>query len=185
MDLMELLMNTGGGGISQIARQFGLREDQAQSAVASLLPALQGGLSRNIQQEGGMDSLVRALSGGGHQQYLDDPSILGSPDNIADGNGILGHILGSKDVSRAVAARASEQTGLGADILKKMLPMVASLVMGSLSRQSSQAPAGPAGFGQSGGGGLGDILGSILGSGSSGSAGDDLLGGLLGKILGR
>jgi hypothetical protein len=185
MDLMELLMNTGGGGtIGQIARQFGLPEDQAQSAVASLLPALQGGLSRNVRQEGGMDSLVRALSGGGHQQYLDDPSILGSPENIADGNGILGHILGSKDVSRAVAARASEQTGIGADILKKMLPVVASLVMGSLSRQSSQPPAGPAAFGQSGGG-LGDILGSILGSTGDSSAGGDLLGGLLGKLLGR
>lgn len=184
MDLMELLLNTGGGGgISQIARQFGLEEGQAQSAVASLLPALQGGLSRNIQQEGGMDSLVRALSGGGHQQYLDDPSILGSPENIADGNGILGHILGSKDVSRAVAAQASQQTGIGADILKKMLPMVASLVMGMLSRQSSQASTGPAVFGESGGG-LGDILGSILGSGGGRSTGGDLLGGLLGKILG-
>lgn len=185
MDLMELLLNTGGGGgISQIARQFGLEEGQAQSAVASLLPALQGGLSRNIQQEGGLDSLVRALSGGGHQQYLDDPSVLGSPENIVDGNGILGHILGSKDVSRAVAARASEQTGIGADILKKMLPMVASLVMASLSRQSSRASDGPSMFGQSGGG-LGDILGSILGSAGGRSAGDDLLGGVLGKFLGR
>lgn len=184
MDLMEVLMNAGGGGgISQIARQFGLDEGQAQSAVASLLPALQGGLSRNVQQEGGMDGLLRALSGGGHQQYLDDPSVLGTPENIADGNGILGHILGSKDVSRAVATRASEQTGIGADILKKMLPMVASLVMGSLSRHSSQASTGPAAFGESGGG-LGDILGSILGSGGGGSTGGNLLGGLLGKILG-
>ena len=182
MDLMEVLLNTGGGGaIGQIAQQFGLREDQAQSAVASLLPALQSGLSRNVKQEGGMDSLVRALSGGGHQQYLDDPAVLGTTDAIADGNGILGHILGSKDVSRAVAARASEQTGIGTDILKKMLPMVASLLMGSLSRQTSRAPAAPAFPGQSGGG-L-DILSSMLDSDGDGSIGDDLLG-MMGKFLG-
>jgi hypothetical protein len=48
----------------------------------------------------------------------------------ADGNGILGHILGSKDVSRQVAAQASARTGIGADVLKKMLPLVATLAMG-------------------------------------------------------
>jgi len=181
MDLMELLLNTGGSGaIGQIAQQFGLQEDQAQSAVASLLPALQAGLSRNVRQEGGMDSLFQALAGGGHQQYLDNPGILGSADNITDGNGILGHILGSKDVSRAVAAQASQQTGIGTEILKKMLPVVASLVMGSLSRQTN-APAAPQSpFGQSGGGM--DILSSILGGGDDSSAGG--LMGMLGKLFG-
>ncbi|HOT01935.1 MAG TPA: DUF937 domain-containing protein [Acidobacteriota bacterium] len=181
MDLMELLLNTGGGGaISQIAQQFGLQEDQAQSAVASLLPALQAGLSRNVKQEGGMDSLFQALAGGGHQQYLDNPGILGSAENIMDGNGILGHILGSKDVSRAVAAQASQQTGIGTDILKKMLPIVASLLMGSLSRQTN-APAAPQSpFGQAGGGM--DILASILGGGDDSSAGG--LMGMLGKLFG-
>lgn len=183
MDLMQLLLNSGGGGaIGQIAQQFGLQEDQAQSAVASLLPALQAGLSRNVKQEGGLDSLFQALAGGGHQQYLENPGILGSADNIMDGNGILGHILGSKDVSRAVAAQASQQTGIGTEILKKMLPIVASLVMGSLSRQTN-APAAPQSpFGQSGGGAI-DILSSILGGGDDNSSGGGLMG-MLGKIFG-
>jgi len=45
---------------------------------------------------------------------------------VQDGNGILGHIFGSKDVSREVAARASAQSGVGADVLKKLLPIGAS-----------------------------------------------------------
>lgn len=183
MDLMELMLNAGGGGaIGQLAQQFGLSQDQAQSAVASLLPALKGGLSRNVKQEGGLDSLLQALAGGNHQQYFDDPSVLGSPEAIADGNGILGHLLGNKETSRAVAAQASAQTGIGTEILKKMLPMVASLLMGSLSNQSNQASAGPLSLGQQSGG-LG-FLTSLLDSNNDGSIGDDLLG-MMGKFLSR
>jgi len=181
MDLMEMLLNSGGqGAMSQIARQFGLREDQAQSAVASLLPALKNGLSRNARQEGGLDSLTRALSARKHEQYLDDPAQLASPEGIADGNGILGHILGSKDVSRSVAARASEETGIGPQILKKMLPMVAGMVMGSLSRQTGQAGGLPTSREQPSGG-LG-LLTSLLDADGDGSAGDDVLG-MLGKFF--
>ncbi len=41
---------------------------------------------------------------------------------VSDGNNILGHILGSKDVSRAVADRASANTGIDSGMLKQMLP---------------------------------------------------------------
>ena len=56
---------------------------------------------------------------------------------MQDGNGILGHLLSSKDVSRQVARKASEQTGIGEGVLKQMLPLVATMVMGSLSKQTS------------------------------------------------
>ena len=55
-------------------------------------------------------------------------------DTSKEGNDILGHIFGNKDVSRHVAKRASEETGLGAGLLKKMLPVVATMVMGGLGK---------------------------------------------------
>ena len=42
----------------------------------------------------------------------------------------LAILFGSKDVSRAVAGHAAKQTGIGADVLKKMLPMVAAMAHG-------------------------------------------------------
>ena len=126
MNLLELILNAkGGGAVSQLASQFGLNEDQAASAVQTLMPALAGGLQRNISQ-GGLDGLLGALTKGQHQRYLDDPSTLSSPDARDDGNGILGHILGSKDVSRQVAAQASTRTGISESVLKQMLPVVAT-----------------------------------------------------------
>src|SRR4030095_13511229 len=107
MNLLELLLNAKDGGpVGQLASQFGLSQDQTTSAVQNLLPALAGGLQRHIN-EGGLDSLVRALAKGQHHRYLEDPSTLSSDGPREDGNGILGHILGSKDVSRQVAALAS------------------------------------------------------------------------------
>jgi len=76
-----------------------------------------------------------ALEGGNHSRYVDEPSILGRKQTTQDGNDILGHIFGNKDVSRHVAKRASKKTGLGAGLLKKMLPVVATMVMGSLGKK--------------------------------------------------
>ncbi|MEO8052121.1 MAG: DUF937 domain-containing protein [Acidobacteriota bacterium] len=99
------------------------------------------GLQRNALEEGGMDALLGALNSGNHAQYLDQPEMLAEEVTTEDGNSILGHIFGTKDVSRAVAGRASEQTGIGADVLKKMLPVVATMVMGSLSKKNGTASA--------------------------------------------
>ena len=63
--------------------------------------------------------------------------MLWSQETLTDGNAILGHVLGNKDVSRAVATQASAQTGIAADVLKRFLPIAATLVMGSLAKQYS------------------------------------------------
>jgi len=175
MDLLSMLLNQGGGQtVNQLAKNFGLKDSQVAAALSNLVPALGQGLARNASTPDGLDSLLGALTGGQHQRYLEDPSILNQADSISDGNGILGHILGSKDVSRQVAQRASERTGIGVDILKKMLPMVASLAMGTLSRQTTRPEnAGP---GVSASGGLTSILGSFLDSDRDGSIADDVLG---------
>src|SRR4030042_2732135 len=98
MDLLNMLLNQGGGqAVQQLAKNFGLNQNQAASALTNLLPALSQGLARNASTQGGLESLLGALTGGGHQRYLEDPSILGQQESIDDGNGILGHILGSKE----------------------------------------------------------------------------------------
>lgn len=183
MNLLESVVNAdGGGAIRQLANQFGLQEDQAASAVQTLVPALASGLQRNISQ-GGLEGLLGALTNGGHQKYLDDPSALSSAAARDDGNGILGHIFGSKDVSRQVAAQASSRTGINESILKQMLPAVASLAMGAMSRQASAAPAsglsGLAAGSPDRGSGLMGMLTPLLDRDRDGSVMDDLLGSAL------
>jgi hypothetical protein len=117
--------------------------------------------------------LLDAVRGGSHARYVDQPSTLRREETVADGNAILEHILGSKDISRAVATQAAAQTGIGADALKKLLPIAATLVMGSLAKQHAAQPANRATAGT--GGDLFNMLTPMLDQNRDGSIVDDVL----------
>lgn len=176
MNLIDLLGGSPNhAAINQLARQFGLSDQQIRDVIGQVAPVLGQGLARNTRASGGLDALIGALQNGGHRRYVDQPEIFSHADTIRDGNGILGHILGSKDLSRALAGRAGASTGIDPEIIKQLLPMIASLLMGSLSRQAATAPRGNQ---------LSDVLGSLIDRDGDGSALDDLIG-MAGRFLGR
>ncbi|MEZ4702633.1 MAG: DUF937 domain-containing protein [Rhodothermales bacterium] len=185
MNLLNSVLQNG-AVLQQMAQQLNLNPSQVQSAVTHMLPALSRGIQKNISSPSGLEGLLGALSKGSHAQYVENPNMLGAAETIQDGNAILGHILGSKDVSRNVAGHAAQETGLDAGLLKKMLPMLATVVMGSLSKKTSNAGlleglAGAMGGGNSGGGLLGGLLKGLAGGGqrSAGNPALDMLGGFL------
>ncbi len=185
MDILQAIMGAAGGGaVKQVADQFGLNQGQASSAIEMLLPALMGGVKNNVSQQGGMESLLGALMNGNHSRYLDNPELLGRADTVQDGNGILGHLLGSKDVSRQVASQAAAQTGIGADIIKKMLPVVATMAMGALAKGQLGGQAQAAAAAPQAGQGLMGMLSPFLDSNRDGSIADDVMG-MVGKLLRR
>ncbi len=164
MDIKDLLASTG--GLASMARELGVSESQASSGAAALLPALLGGFKKQATaRPGGLEGLGGLLGQLGGGSLLDDV-LAPQPTDVGRGNDVLGQIFGSKDVSRAVAQRASAQSGLDPALLKKMLPMLAMLVTGLLAKQGPGPAAQP-----SPGGGLGGLLGGLLGGArSSGGA---------------
>ena len=182
MNILDVVMSSGNGAaVRQLGSQLGLSEAQTASALAALLPALTGGVQRNIQSQDGLAGLASALSSGKHTRYVEDPTAMAELGTVDDGNKILGHVLGSKEASREVASRAAAQTGIGADVLKRMLPLVATLMMGAFSQRTGQGgslgtAAGP--------GGLIGMLGGLLDQDRDGSVLDDI-GGMMGRTFGR
>lgn len=182
MNLLDTILSAGGGAVvKQIGAQFGLKESQVKTAISVLGPILAGALAQNVNRSGGLDSLLGALKGGNHDQYIDNSSILSQSNTVKDGNGILEHLLGDKSVSREAANRATTQTGLGADLLKQMLPVLASVVMGGVSKGARNdglldafSPGQPTTQTQSDG--LMGILKPMLDQNQDGSALDDILG---------
>lgn len=172
MNIVDMIGGQGGQGFSALGRQFGLDDAQSRAAIEQLAPVVMAGIRRNSQSSEGVAGLLEALASGGHARHLE----AGDSDPTADGNAILGHIFGSKDVSRGVAAQAANLSGLDTGVLKQMLPVVAAMVMGALSKNMTGGAMGQG----AGAGGLGSILGAVLGGqASSGGAG-----GMLGQILG-
>lgn len=174
MNILDAIVNAqNGAAVNQLGAQVGLAPDQTTAALSALVPALAAGFQRNLQSQGGLESLASALTSGNHAQYMDNPATLGAPSAVADGNGILGHLLGSKDVSREVASRAAAQTGLSADVLKRMLPLAATLMMGAFAKQSVASSSLGAGVGGAGGG-IAAMLTPLLDQNRNGSIMDDV-----------
>lgn len=179
MNMMDMIMQAAGGNTAQqTGSQFGLSPQQSQQAIGALLPAISSAMKQNTASPQGLAGLLGALQNGSHDQYLENPQAL-SQNAQTEGNAILGHLFGTKEVSRAVAGRAAEQTGIDSSVLKKMLPMVAMMAMGSMSKQTKsnqgiQGVLAQAAMQQLMGGGaqgapakgIGSMLGGLLGGGA-------------------
>jgi len=140
MNILETIMTSKRGGLVQkLAGTVGLDERSLQRVIGQVVPALSRGIQRNAASESGFSSLINALSKGDHQRYMDNPEQLDGQASQLNGNAILGHIFGNKDVSRNVAGAAARKTGVDASIIKKLLPILAPIVMGALSSRASSA----------------------------------------------
>lgn len=170
--LESLFADDNKAAIDEVQKNFNLSEEETRVAVGELIPALSRGLRKNTQNSQGMDELLDALRNGSHREYMEKPGTLSEPATTKDGNDILSHIFGEKKVSREVADRVSKKSGLSSSLLKKMLPVVASLVMGALSKKVLGAGAGAPNNRSSSGG----LLTSLLDSDRDGSIWDDVLG---------
>jgi hypothetical protein len=166
MNLLDLLQSSGGeNSVGALASKLGLNETEAKSVVGALSPTLIKGIQEQALKSNGLEKLAGALKNGSHKRYIDEPDLIHSDETREDGNKILGHLLGSKAVSRKVAAQASRETGIADDLIKKALPLVAGMAMGALSKKKAEQEQG----------GLGDLLGGLLGGGGDGFGADDVV----------
>ncbi|MDH3337757.1 MAG: DUF937 domain-containing protein [Gammaproteobacteria bacterium] len=172
MDFMDLLKSAGGDdSIGELAGAVGLGTSDTNKLIGALAPALMSGLKKNTASDDGLAGLRNALQSGGHERYVDNPKLLRDDATRSDGNKILGHLFGSKDVSRNVAAHAAKETGIDASIIKKALPLLAGLAMGAMSKKSSGGRDLGSSASEGGLGPLGDLIG-----GGDGFGLDDVMG---------
>ncbi|MGY0398462.1 MAG: DUF937 domain-containing protein [Ostreibacterium sp.] len=161
--------------LNDIMGKFGLDENQAKQAIGSLLPGVTQGIQRQAQAQN--TSILSQIASSQQQQYLDDDNArLYDQPAIDSGNNILGQILGGKQASRDLAGQAAQQTGLDTGILKQLLPMVASMTMGSLGKNASAQGL------QQNQSGLMSMVGSMLDTNGNGFGVDDIMG-LASKFL--
>lgn len=137
MDFTNLIQGAMGQQIvASAAKQLGINESQAQTAVAAAVPFLLSALNKNAQG-GGAEGISNALNQ--HDgSILDNLSgFLGQGGNQQDGLGILGHVLGNKQQN--VESAISQQSGLNMGQVTQILALVAPIVMGYLGKQKQSA----------------------------------------------
>ena len=168
--------------MSQLAGQLGVDEQTAEQATRQALPALLGGIQANTDDPGGASSFAQAVQQ--HDAGLVEGGVdLGQVDTT-DGDKIVGHVFGAE--REQVVSQLGAVGGVGGqDLIGKLLPILAPIVMAWLSKKLSggagaDAPDGGGGLG----GMLGGLLGGVLGGGGSGAQGGPDLGSILGGLLG-
>lgn len=143
MNLFEMMQQAQNGQAMQnLARQYGLSQQQTQAAIEALLPAFSMGLQRQTQDPYAFGSLAQMMTAQPFGRIFDANGD-GIPDNARSaGNDVLSQLFGSKEVSNAVAAQAAATSGVGQAVLKQMLPIIASMVMGGLFKSMNSQGMG-------------------------------------------
>jgi len=167
----------------EIADKLGVDEGEVNSAVKTLVPALVGGIHQNVQSDD-IDSskLESDVAQQGASGLLDGGVSVDQVD-ANQGDQYVARIFGGNDSTAVASALAGGGAG-NSDLIKKLLPILAPIVLAYIGKQltKNSAPAEPQAQ-SSGGGGLGDVLGGILG-GAGGGGGNNPLGSILGSVLG-
>ena len=174
--------------VQDIATKLGVDEGEVNTAIRTLVPALVGGVQHNVQADD-IDSstLESAVSSHAASGLLDGGVSVDQVDE-QEGNKLVANIFGGNDSGQVASALAGTGAG-GSDLIKKLLPILAPIVLAYIGKQLTKGNAAPAEPQQqaASGGGLGDILGSILGGASGGAGGggnNNPLGSILGSVLG-
>ncbi|MGO9674671.1 MAG: DUF937 domain-containing protein [Methylocella sp.] len=205
-NLYEIVQNAQDGqAVDNLAKQFNISPGEADAAVKALLPALSTAFLQRAAEPAAFGSIFGALGDQQHAAAFADPGAAFSSETTQKGAAALQHLFGSPDTSAQIAQHAAGVAGLPPELIQQMAPVIASLILGGLSKGLANQGwggvlgqlAGAAGSGAGGLGGLGTILGSLFGgapatqaqpqlnpdaSGGPGNLGG--LGGVLRSILG-
>ncbi|BBZ03665.1 hypothetical protein MCHIJ_31020 [Mycolicibacterium chitae] len=168
--------------VQDIASRLGAPEGEVNNAIQQLVPALVGGLQVNAQNDDQVASKI-ASSAEKHAGLLDGGVAVDDVDEN-DGDKIVANIFGGNNSDTVASALAGGGAGgAGGDLIKRLLPILAPIVLAYIGKQFAGNNA-PAQAQQGGGGVLGDVLGSILGGATGGGGGNNALGSILGSVLG-
>ena len=76
------------------------------------------------------------ISGGSLTNFLDNPAGLGSPAAAETGTNLLNQVFGGGSLGN-LTSMIGEKTGIGSDVITKMLPIVMTLVGSFLSKKAA------------------------------------------------
>ena len=129
----------GQNEISQISQQLGVDPSTAQSAIDAALPMIVGGLAQNAAQPAGASAIHQSLDS--HSGVLGNLAGLLGAGAPADGGGLLGRILGQHQAP--VQQGVEQASGLDPDKTRRLIMMLAPIIMGVLARKHANNQSSP------------------------------------------
>lgn len=133
--------------------------DKVKSALGMALPMIMGAMKKNADSPEGAKKLNEELGKEKHDGSILDKIGSGALSELmGEGSGILGHVLGGNQSK--IAAAVGSAIGMDSAKVNKLLQMAAPVIMGILGKQKRKENIDS-------GGGISELVGSVLGSNSS------------------
>ena len=188
-DFISEFMKTLGPTVTkELSSKMKIDPSTAQKLIPQIAPLILGGLKKQKDEQGGEARVDHILNKYGKADVLDDiAGLIGRGAKEKNPDPDLGGLLSGSGL-QAVSA-LSKQFNLKGDQIKQLIPMLAPLVLGSLSkkRDAGAGASGIASLLDSDGDGsiLDDVAGFLMKGQGSSKKGGGLLGGLVSGLLKR
>ncbi len=189
---MEDFMQSLGPEVSdKLSANLGIEKNAAREMLPQIAPMILSGLKRQKDNYGGEARVDHILNKYGSADVLDNMGdFFSSQVQNQNADPRLGGLLGDSGVQ--ASNMLSKKFNLDGGTAMKIIPMLAPIILGFLSKTRDQGGAGSAGIAsildRDGDGSILDDVAGFFLQGSTGRSrmgGGGLLGGLLGSLLGR
>jgi len=168
-NIVDIIQSAQSGQIIEnLSNRFGLASWQTRSAVEALLPALVAALRNAAEEPQSLRPVIDAANEPAHRAAFESADEAHAQASVEGGDAIVAHLFGSASAAGQVSQLAARESGLRADVLQRLLPVLVSVAAGGLGaaldsrteRPSEQpAPAAPA----RSGGWLSALIGTFFG----------------------
>ena len=185
----EFMKDYGSEVAGQLSSNLNVDKGTVSKLIPQLAPLIISGLKKQKDERGGDERVNHILNKYGDSSVLNNiKDLIASKvsDDTTDAN--LGGLLGTSGGN--VAAQAlSQKLNVDSSVIQKMIPALAPLILGALTKKRDTSSSGIGGVGSlldadSYGSIIDDIAGFLLkGGGSSGTKNKGIIGSLLGGIL--
>ena len=184
--LDELMRSLGGDVTNQLSNTLGLDQSAASKIIPMVAPMILGGLKKQKDEHGGEERVNHILNKYGSSSVLNDiGGLFKSKANDPNADPKLGGLLGDAGVQ--ATNLVSKQFNIDSGSASKIIPMLAPVILGFLSKKRDADGLGSSGIAslldQDGDGSILDDVAGFLTKGLGGSVGD-ILGGLAGGLFG-
>ena len=131
MTLNDILHSAQGGqAVANLGAQYGLSPADAEKAAQAMIPAFSAALQQIASNPAAIAGILKELASGDHAASYAPGQ---APAPGAAGGDALGRIFGSPQAVETVVQHVSQVSGVSPDIVRSMLPAVASILIGGLA----------------------------------------------------
>lgn len=133
----------GGQAIDNIAAAYGLKRTDVEKLMMTLLPLYSLGLKKSLTEMTSPGSVTDLLDPEKFRAAFDDARAAVSPAATEAGRIALEKMFGSGEAAGVIAEQAAAASGIGADVVSKVMPTMAATVFGGVVKHLEDGPFAP------------------------------------------